>query len=145
MMDLVAGPGESAELDLAAPGGTWGKATSVLSNGTIEPRNPALRAALAEIERKLRPTSNLMANYVVKYFNMMDEHLDSVGQVLKRGSRLAYIVGNSRIKGVEVRTESVLLDVLASKDWFEPEALIVFRKRIGRRALYETAVVGRVS
>lgn len=142
MMDLITTGKEAAALDLAAPGGTWGSATSVLMKGEIEPRTECLREQLAEPLAELRPVDNLMANYVVKYFNMMDEHFDELEKVLKPGSRFAYVVGNSRIKGVEVHTQAIMAHQFISKGWANVDGIISFRKRIGRRALWEIALVG---
>jgi hypothetical protein len=51
-------------------------------------------------------------------------------------------VGNSRLKGVEIFTE-VILSGLFELNGFRVEKILVFRKRGGRKRLYETAVVIR--
>ncbi len=142
MMDLMTTGTEAAQLDLDAPGGTWGTATSILTKGELEPQTTCLTLQLADPIRQLRKIDNLMANYVIKYFNMMDEHFDAMGRVLPKDSRFAYVVGNSRIKGVDVCTGSIFAQVLNSKPWAKVESLIVFRRRIGKKNLYETAVIG---
>lgn len=146
MMDLISTGKEAAALDLAAPGGTWGSATSVLMKGELEPRTDVLAEQLSEPVRALRENEDfLMANYVVKYFNMMDEHFDEMGRLLPPGSRFAYVVGNSRIKGIDVHTQAIMAHQFESKRWATAERIVSFRKRIGRRALYELAIVGRVT
>jgi hypothetical protein len=131
-------------LDLDGIGGTWGTATSSLIKGEVTPATPLLAKRLGPVVKVLRPVDNLMANYTVKYFNNMDEHFDSLGRTLKAGSHLAYVVGNSRLKGVDVPTEAVLAAMLQSKDWCHVDYLLVFRRRIGRRSLFETAIIGHV-
>src|SRR5574337_188306 len=142
LMDLIKTGKEASDLDLAAPGGTWGTATSVLLKGIITPRQEYLSHLLKPIVSQLRKHDNLMANYVVKYFNMMDQHLDELGRVLPPGSRFAYVVGNSRIKGIDIPRETILANQIEAKRWGKVDRLIIFRKRIGRRALFETAIVG---
>jgi hypothetical protein len=144
MMDLATTAAETTRLDVEGIGGTWGKATSNLIKGEIAPATSLLAEALAPVLGPLRPVDNLMANYAVKYFNNMDEHFDSLGKVLEPGSNFAYVVGNSRLKEVDVPTEAILASMLQSKDWAHVDYLLVFRRRIGRRSLYETAIVGHV-
>lgn len=142
MMGLTTSAAEATKLDVDGIGGTWGKATSNLIKGEIAPATSLLAEQLAPVTGALRPIDNLMANYAVKYFNNMDEHFDSLGKVLKPGSNLAYVVGNSRLKQVDIPTEAILAALLQSKPWCRVNYLLVFRRRIGRRSLYETAIVG---
>jgi hypothetical protein len=142
MMDLAASAAETTRLDVEGIGGTWGKATSNLIKGEIVPATPHLVESLAPVLAALRPVDNLMANYAVKYFNNMNEHFDAMGRVLKPGSNFAYVVGNSRLKEVDIPTEVILASTLQSKAWARVDYLLVFRRRIGRRSLYETAIVG---
>lgn len=144
MMDLAASAEQTTRLDVEGIGGTWGKATSNLIKGKITPATCHLAEQLAPVVGALRPVDNLMANYTVKYFNNMDEHFDSLGRVLKPGSNFAYVVGNSRLKDVDIPTEAILASMLQSKAWAQVDYLLVFRRRIGRRSLYETAIVGHV-
>ncbi len=141
MMDLMTEAKHAARLDVEGIGGTWGMATSSLIKGEVSPATDVLAELLAPVVCQLRPVDNLMANYTVKYFNNMDEHFDSLGRTLMAGSSLAYVVGNSRLKGVEIPTEAVLASMLKSKPWCFVDYMLVFRRRIGRRSLYETAIV----
>jgi hypothetical protein len=137
-MDIFENANESAELDCAAIGGTWGKATSILYNGVVEPY-PHLREILQPMISELRPKSNLMCNYAVKYFNMMDDHIADLRKRITSKFRGAYVVGNSRLKGVEILTEVVLAKMFEYQG-FTVDKLLVFRKRGGKKKLYETAV-----
>lgn len=137
-MDIFENASESAELDCAAVGGTWGKATSILYNGVVDP-NPQLDEILQPMISELRPKSNLMCNYAVKYFNMMDDHIADLRKRITGKFRGAYVVGNSRLKGVEILTEVVLAKIFEHQG-FTVDKLLVFRKRGGKKKLYETAV-----
>jgi hypothetical protein len=137
-MDIFSSPNESAELDCAAIGGTWGKATSVLYDGIVEPK-PHLMEALSDTVNALRPRSNLMCNYAIKYFNMMDEHIESLRKRASKRFRGAYVVGNSRLKGIEIVTE-VILSRSFEFYGFRVEKVLIFRKRGGKKKLYETAI-----
>lgn len=129
---------QSSELDLAAIGGTWGKATSVLYDDVIRP-HPHIEKILAPIIDELRPKSNLMCNYAIKYFNMMDEHIQELHKITASDFRGAYVVGNSRLKGVEILTD-VLLAKMFDVAGFSVDQLLVLRKRGGKKELYETAI-----
>jgi hypothetical protein len=142
MMELIDDRKSAADLDLAAPGGTWGTATSSLAKGIIEPKDALVGGLVNEVTMNLRRIDNLMANYVVKYFNTMQAHLAQIRVAVPGGSRFAIVVGNSRIKGVEVATESILAGMLQALPGTDVEELITFRRRIGRARLYETAIIG---
>lgn len=137
-MDLFNSANESSELDCLAIGGTWGKATSVLYEGVVEPK-PHLIEAMRDIVTTLRPRSNLMCNYAVKYFNMMDEHIESLKKSVAKGFKGAYVVGNSRLKGVEILTEVILARSFEFHG-FDVDKVLIFRKRGGKKKLYETAI-----
>lgn len=137
-MDIFQNATQSADLDCAAIGGTWGKATSVLCNGIVEPYEH-LQGILKPVISDLRPKSNLMCNYAVKYFNMMDDHITDLKNRIANKFRGAYVVGNSRLKGVEILTE-VILAKMFEHQGFNVDKLLVFRKRGGKKKLYETAV-----
>jgi hypothetical protein len=145
MMDLLTEARRATALDVEAIGGTWGSATFSLRSGELKPNTALLGELLAPVLDALRPVDNLMANYAVKYFNTMDEHFAALGKVLRTGSRFAYVVGNSRLKGVDIPTERILSDLLRARPGFRVDYLLVFRRRIGRRALFESAIVGHVA
>ena len=137
-MGVFGNAAQSSELDLAAIGGTWGKATSVLYDDVIQP-HPNIETSLAPITDELRPKSNLMCNYAVKYFNMMHEHIQELHKITTTNFRGAYVVGNSRLKGVEILTD-VLLAKIFDIEGFNVDQLLVLRKRGGKKELYETAI-----
>ncbi len=142
MMDLIGPSEESGALDLRSPGGTWGKATTILRKGRIEPEQPATRQVLGPAIAELRASgAELMANYVVRYFNMMGEHLRVVAEALPSGSVFSYVVGNSRIKGVDIDTQGCLAAQMAEAG-LRPHEVVVFRKRIGRQDLFELSING---
>ncbi|MEN3334552.1 MAG: hypothetical protein V7641_3917 [Blastocatellia bacterium] len=137
-MEVFENAAQSADVDLAAIGGTWGKATSIIYDGIVEPY-PHLAEILDSVIEELRPKSNLMCNYAVKYFNMLDSHIQQLLKIVNPGFRGAYVVGNSRLSGVEIVTEVVSAKIFEAHG-FNVDNLLVFRKRGGRRSLYETAV-----
>ncbi len=137
-MDVIQEASKSAEIDLAAIGGTWGKATSVLYDGIIEP-HANIANALDAVIQELRPKSNLMCNYAIKYFNMMDDHIRELKTRASRKFRGAYVVGNSRLSGVEILTEVILAKSFESNG-FKVDKILVLRKRGGKKKLFETVI-----
>lgn len=144
MMDLIDKPRESGNLDLMAPGGTWGAATSILQKETAEPRSLAIAKTLKGALEKLATDSPMMRNYVLRYFNMMGEHFEALSQSVSPGSSFAYVVGNSRIKGVDIDTQGCLVAQMIETGSMVPEKVIVFRRRIGRRDLFEVSITGTI-
>jgi DNA methylase len=140
-MDILETRRCATDIDLKTVGGTWGAATSMLTKSLIVPPE-AVRPALSYWDALSRE-SVLMCNYATKYFLDLERHLRSLRPMLVPGARCAYVVGNSRLSGVEIYTETILAR-LFQLTGFEVEKIILFRKRGGRKRLYETAVVARV-
>jgi hypothetical protein len=136
-MEVLDNVRQATEIDLQAVGGTWGRATSILQNELL-PVPPDIKPYLCYYE-ELKDKSVLMCNYATKYFIDMWQHIKLLNQVKATRFRGAYIVGNSRLSGVEIFTESIL-GKLFRHEGFEVERIISFRKRGGKKRLYETAV-----
>ncbi len=139
-MDIFSDRREATDLDLGAIGGTWGMATSVLMNGQIEPAHRELARILTEPLQELGAASMLMRNYAVKYFNMLYKHLRELRQVVRPGATCAYVVGNSRLKGVDIHTD-VILGKLFEITGFEVSRILMLRSRLGKKKLYEAVVI----
>jgi hypothetical protein len=89
----------------------------------------------------LRAAHPLMANYAVRYFNDLWQHVRSVGAVMAPRARLAYVVGNSKLGGVEVPTAAWLLRLFEEAGWRPHGAGIhALRKRNSRPGLLESVV-----
>jgi hypothetical protein len=139
-LDLVADARAVGELECAALGGTWGRATSMLNAphapepAVVEPR---LRARLPA----LRAAHPLMANYAVRYFNDLWRHVQGVGAVMAARARLAYVVGNSKLGGVEVPTAEWLAGLFEATGWRRMgEGVYPMRRRTSRSGLIESVV-----
>ncbi|OCQ99674.1 cytosine-N4-specific DNA methylase [Oscillatoriales cyanobacterium USR001] len=139
-MEILDNIREATKIDLQAVGGTWGKATSVLQNELILVPSE-IKPYLCYYE-ELQQKSVLMCNYATKYFIDMWQHIKFIKMVKATKFRGVYIVGNSRLSGVEIFTESIL-GKLFVHEGFEVERIVSFRKRGGKQRLYETAVCVR--
>lgn len=137
-MGLVDSAGDATEIDLGSIGGTWGRATSNLQRSIVEPKQD-IADILAPIVKELRPRHNLLCNYAVKYFNMIDDHIEDLATVVGEGFRGAYVVGNSRLSGVDVFTDIILARIFEGRG-FRVDKMLLLRKRGGRKRLHETAV-----
>lgn len=136
-MEVLNNIRQATEIDLQAIGGTWGRATSVLQKELIVV--PTQIKSYLDYYEDLQDKSVLMCNYATKYFIDMWKHIKCLKEVKATRFRGAYIVGNSRLSGVEIFTESIL-GKLFNHEGFEVEKIVSFRKRGGRKRLYETAV-----
>lgn len=137
-MELIEDSNEATELDIKAIGGTWGRATSNLQKEFLEP-NEGIGEFLTYIS-ELRDKSLLMCNYATNYFNMMDDHIKELRKRVNKGFKGVYVVGNSRLSGVEIYTE-IILGRIFEKQGFNFDKVVVFRKRGGKKKLYETGVI----
>ena len=142
-MDMLSSAGQAGELDWQAIGGTWGRATSRLgswkSAGTLPQYICALADKIAEADNK---SARLMANYVLKYFEDMREHLHSAFAGLSPGGRVFYIVGNSSFYGVLVPSEQIYADLLQEAGFVDVCCTVV-RKRNCNKQLFEYALSAR--
>jgi len=134
-------PREASDLDMTTIGGTWGRATFVLKDTVINPLNKEVDHAVGETVEKIRERSNLLANYVQKYFNEMYIHFSELSKVAENNSRCAYVIGNSKIKGVEIQSDIILANLLESVG-FSIHSIVRIRTRLGKKGLYEAIIYG---
>lgn len=137
-LGLVKSGREVGQLETEAIGGTWGRATSILERD-VDYRSTAVARALRGIPERIGQDSRLMQNYVTKYFNDIEEHIESLNRFLRPGTRLAYIIGNSKFYGITLPSDEVLADI------FEAHGVRIIsiermRRRNSKSGLYEAIV-----
>jgi len=135
---------QAGELDWEAIGGTWGVATSRLTEwsarGEFVPT--ALRRVLLKIRSAHLKNGPLLANYVHKYFEDMLEHLAGTVPLLRPGATVHYIVGNSIFYGHEVAAEKFLAQQMAQVGLCDVR-IVPIRKRNSKKGLFEFHVSGK--
>ncbi len=137
--EFFTGRSEATVLDKRTIGGTWGTATAMLAKGEIAAEHPAVAAAAGETVAEIRARDNLMANYLMKYANLLSRQIRALEGLTRPGARAAYVVGNSRLKGVYVATDEILAGLFEGLGWQVSE-LERFRRRHSGKDLYETLV-----
>jgi len=145
--DFITEANEASELDKQAIGGTWGKATSDLVKGEVAPLNADVANIVEETIEKIRSknalkNTNLMANYIMKYFNMMYDHATSLEKILAKNAELAYVIGNSEIKGVEIPAD-IWLGKIFEECGLAIDRIVRVRRRHSGKGLYESVVIGK--
>ena len=141
MLDFFKGKSDAGMLDTKTIGGTWGTATSMLAKGQLEPENDAVREAAGPVVERIRESDGLMANYVMKYFNLIARQLAAMEPFLAPDAKIAYVVGNSCIKDVYVETDVILGRIIEGLDLgYRVDNIERFRKRHSGTDLYETTV-----
>ena len=80
-----------------------------------------------------------MQNYVIKYFNDMEQHVESLKLFLRRGAFLAYVIGNSKFYGIELPSEEILADLFEAQG-FRVVSMERMRRRNSKSGLYEAVV-----
>lgn len=130
---------DAAELDWLAIGGTWGVATSRLTDWSASgdhwiPQH--LSAVLDDIANSDNKNGELLSKYVEKYCEDMSSHFGSLRRVLNPGARVHYIVGNSTFYGVLVSTEQVYAAMLREYGFIDVDVRAI-RKRNSKRELIE--------
>ena len=136
---------DAGELDWLAIGGTWGIATSRLvdwERPTELFKHRILDAALERIAHQDNKSGKILANYVAKYVEDMWEHFNSLVPVLREGSELHYIVGNSTFYGVLLSVERLYAAML-ERLGFEDVKCRAIRKRNSKKELFEFDVSAR--
>jgi len=130
---------EAGELDWNTIGGTWGIATSRLSEWQ-QSGNSFIPNYLTDILSKISHSDNkngvLLANYICKYFEDVWGHLTSLKRVLSAGCNVHYIIGNSTFYGILLPTEIIYSDMFKELG-FEDVRVNMIRKRNSKKELYE--------
>lgn len=136
---------DAGEMDWEAIGGTWGVATSRL-NSWVPPagrfQSELLQRAYNSIESSRNKNGRILANYILKYFYDIWEHLQSLTKVLNRSARIHYIVGNSTFYGVLVDVEKIYAEMLSELGFSDVECIPI-RKRNSKKELIEFDVRAR--
>lgn len=140
-LDIFSTPKEASSLDLNTIGGTWGVATSNLMKGKIEPLYPIVDEVISPVVDEIRKNDNLMANYVIKYFNLIAKQILEMENVIAENTKVAYVVGNSEIKGVYIETDLLLAKIFEGLQiGYSVFEITRFRKRNSGVNLYESIV-----
>ena len=138
---------EAGEMDWEAIGGTWGVATSRLSNWTSNEGEGYYPTYFKEILKRISNRGNKhgrkMANYVARYFEDILQHFRSIAAVLNRGATVHYVVGNSTFYGVLVPVERLYKEIMETVGFSEAKVEVV-RKRNSKKELYEFVVSSRL-
>lgn len=136
--DFIHDAAAVGQMETDAIGGTWGKATSVLAKG-VSPKNDVVASALAPYLGDIHSNGNLMASYVVKYFNDIYDHAEQVALVCARKARLAYVIGNSKFYEQPLPSDEVLAAIFRHFG-FATQGIDRMRKRQSKSGLYEAVV-----
>ena len=137
-LDLMESPAAVGEMETRAIGGTWGKATSVLSGG-VEPANATIRNALGKYTKDINGSGPLMAHYVTKYFNDLYTHAGEVAKVCAPSAKLAYVIGNSKFYDHPLPSDEILASIF-DEFGFQVTSIEKMRKRQSKNGLYEAVV-----
>lgn len=129
---------QAGELDWQAIGGTWGCATSNLSDW--QPANgevayPHFDDIVAAISRK----HPLLGKYVHRYFDDIKLHLQSLRKVMRPQGRCFYIVGNSKFYDTLLPVEEIFA-ALFEDAGFTDVGWKAIRKRNSKKELFEYVV-----
>ena len=141
-LKLIQDGREVGELETEAIGGTWGKATSVL-NGHFDYRSSVVEESLRGIPERIGQHSRLMQNYVIKYFNDIQQHIESLKPFLRRSAQLAYVIGNSKFYKIVLPSDEILADIFEAKG-FRVISIERMRRRNSKSGLYEAIVFAEV-
>lgn len=133
----------AGELDWRAIGGTWGCATSNLSKWTPDRACRVPHAGFAELVAQIGARSDVLGQYVARYFEDVVRHVQALATVLAAGARLQYVVGNSKFYDVVLPTEQLYAAIFRAQG-FADVCVTPIRKRSSKRELFEFIVTARV-
>jgi len=134
-LDMIEESKDAADIEWAATGGTWGTATSRLTNWIPKGVFKNDRSFL-EMIGQIKKESQLLANYVHRYFEDMHSHFSNLPSVLKQNAKVHYIIGNSKFYDIIVPTQEIYAAILKSNK-FEDVKVAMLRKRSSKKELYE--------
>lgn len=82
-----------------------------------------------------------MGNYVTKFFNDLDAHLQSLRRKVVSGAPIGYVVGNTETNGIMVETHDILASLFAANGFGRIEQDYL-RARNSGAGLVEVTVTG---
>ena len=126
-------------LDWTAIGGTWGVATSRLTEWERSVghfKSDLLQGVLVRIAHADNKSGRILANYVAKYFDDMWAHFQGLVPVLAPGAQVHYVVGNSTFYGTLLPTEKIYAEMLKALGFTGVECRPI-RKRNSKKELIE--------
>lgn len=129
------------ELEVQAIGGTWGRATSILSGGVV-PANPLIERLLTPYTKNIHDEGQLMAHYITKYFNDIYQHAGEIARVVRHRCQLAYVIGNSKFYGHPLPSDEILAAIFGHFG-FRLDRIDRMRRRQSKTGLYEAIVFMR--
>ncbi len=138
-LGLVQSGREVGKLETEAIGGTWGRATSILDDH-LDCRSTVVQRALHGIPDRIGSHSRLMQNYVIKYFNNIEEHIESLHSFVRPDARIAYVIGNSRFYDVALPSDEMLADIFEAHG-FKTVSVERMRRRNSKSGLYEAILL----
>jgi len=129
---------QAGELDWDAIGGTWGCATSNLSQWKSSGGNLAY-PAFDRIVRAISKQHELLGKYVHRYFDDIKLHLSGLREVMTAKARCFYIVGNSKFYDTLLPVEEIYAAMFEDAG-FCNAGWKALRKRNSKKELYEFVV-----
>lgn len=141
-LGFLANSRQAGEIDWQSIGGTWGSATSRLSDWKASedlPLGTEFPEVLAGIAHEENDSGTILSRYVHKYFSDIYLHLKAAYRVVKPGGCVTYVVGNSTFYGVNVPTEQWYAKLLEHLGFCEVK-IEILRKRNSNKRLFEFSV-----
>lgn len=129
---------EAGELDWKAIGGTWGIATSFVDKWVANGHKVNHRGFIKMVDA-IKEKSNVLGNYVHKYFVDISHHVESLLPHLAPGAKLFYIVGNSKFYETLVSVEEIYASIFRHAG-LDNVAVTTLRKRNSKKELFEYIV-----
>jgi hypothetical protein len=136
---------DAGDLDWSAIGGTWGIATSRLTEWERPEqhyKHPLLDDVLDQIAHHSNKSGYILANYVAKYFDDMWEHFRNLPAVLAPQAEAHYIVGNSTFYGTVLHVEQIYAAMMKAVG-FQRVECVPIRKRNSKKELIEFDVTAK--
>lgn len=141
-LDYLTNGRDAGELDWDAIGGTWGIATSRLSQwspaGRVWLPRDLLRA-IDSVRGADGKSGAILAAYIERYFGDISRHLASLRGALRRNASVHYIIGNSSFYGTLVQSEQAYASIMR-RHGFEGVSVRPIRKRNSKKELVEFEV-----
>lgn len=129
----------AGELDWKAIGGTWGCATSLLNTWTPSEGGGIPFPHFERIVSDIGKGNALLGRYVHKYFEDIKCHILGLKNLLARGARCHYIVGNSKFYETMLPVEGIYAAMFEDAGFVNVRVETI-RKRTSKKELYEFIV-----
>ena len=102
--------------------------------------NEVVAAIVRPFASRFSDETAIERNHVISYGNDLWAHAEPISRAMRPSARMAWVVGNAYLQGIEVPTDAYVSAIFRELGW-SVQPPIVLRRRHSRSGLVESVVL----